>query len=143
MTLKQRWTDLIRLSVRSLNTWAALPQPGRMSVQPERQDGTMLVYKVTIPAVDKTAPNNADAVSQELTVEVDGALIGDPLSFTTDGGTTEVRITDGQACKLTLVILDDADPVNRSTPSTLEFVGKDTIAPSAPGAPTAELDHEE
>lgn len=97
----------------------------RISLQ--ESESMALVYSVTAGA-----PVDADVVSRELSVLVNGEAVGEPKSFsgsTTDLG--EVAVEQGAVVGLVLVDIDDAG--NRSQPAVVEFQATDTIAPAQPG----------
>lgn len=87
-----------------------------------------LTYIVSVgPVVD------ADVVSRELSVFVDGAETAREIrSYPADAtGLGTVLVTQGSAVVLKLVDVDDAG--NRSEPAVLEFTATDTLAPAVPG----------
>lgn len=131
--LKRKLLSLIRAIIRTLVTWAALPQPGRITVQLLREELNMLVYSAVLPT-----PTDADVVSQELTVDIDGV----PTTSTESvGATVTIKAPDNANVTLTLVNIDDAS--NRSEPRVQSFVATDTIAPAAPGEIAVTLTGEE
>lgn len=86
-----------------------------------------LVYSVSAGA-----PVDADVVSREFAVVVNG---GAPTTSTFIAATTslgEIKVDQGATVTLTLVDVDDAG--NRSQPATVEFVAQDTIPPAQPGS---------
>lgn len=87
----------------------------------------LLTYQVTV-----AAPVDADVVTRQLTVTVDGVSEGTRAfeGAATDLGTLEV-LQDSNVV-LTLVDVDDAG--NLSEPAVVNFVATDTLPPSAPGA---------
>lgn len=85
-----------------------------------------LVYAVTAGA-----PVDADVVTRELTVIVNGSQQKQAIF---DGSATDLgEITVEQDSEVTLTLVDIDDAGNRSSPATVDFKAFDTIAPSAPG----------
>ena len=87
----------------------------------------ILTYSISV-----AAPVDADVVSRELFVTVDG-VSKDKVEFSgsaTDLGTVDVP--EGASVQLSLVDVDDAG--NESVPASVDFVAADTLAPGQPGA---------
>lgn len=85
--------------------------------------------------VDVAPPVDADVVSRELTVSIDGAA----TVYTAEPGTAfnVFDAVQGSNVKLELVDIDDAG--NRSQPAVVEFVATDTLPPSTPVGFTVEV----
>lgn len=93
---------------------------------------SILTYSIVVDA-----PVDADVVSRELVVTVDG-VAQDPIVFggtTTDLGTVDVP--EGANVVLALTDIDDAG--NVSDPAVVDFVAADTLRPGQPGAFTVSL----
>ena len=99
-------------------------------------ESEMLVYSVTAgPAVD------SDVASRRLVVTVNGDVqsTAEHAADTTSFG--EIAVPQDANVVVSLVDIDDAG--NESQPSFFEFVAKDTIPPSQPGALGVTLVREE
>jgi hypothetical protein len=108
----------------------AMPDvPANLRVVQLRRDSmtNILTYSVSV-----AAPVDADVVSRELIVTVDG-VNQDTVEFSgtaTDLG--NIDVPEGASVQLSLVDVDDAG--NESVPATVDFVAADTLAPGQPGA---------
>lgn len=91
----------------------------------------MLVYQANLPALPSPL---GDIVTQRLSVTSNDVSVLEVDLDTSATVSPEFKVNQGETVKLSMVYVDDADPANVSAPSTQEFVARDTIAPSAPGA---------
>lgn len=108
--------------------------PANLRVVQTRRDSmaNILTYSISV-----AAPVDADVVSRELVVTVDG-VSRDSVEFSgtsTDLGSIDVP--EGASVQLSLVDVDDAG--NSSVPASVDFVAADTLAPGQPGAFTVSL----
>lgn len=108
--------------------------PANLRVVQTRRDSmaNILTYSISV-----AAPVDADVVSRELVVTVDG-VSRDSVEFSgtsTDLGSVDVP--EGASVQLSLVDVDDAG--NESVPAVVDFVAADTLAPGQPGAFTVSL----
>jgi hypothetical protein len=108
--------------------------PANLRVVQTRRDSmaNILTYSISV-----AAPVDADVVSRELVVTVDG-VSRDSVEFSgtsTDLGSIDVP--EGASVQLSLVDMDDAG--NASVPASVDFVAADTLAPGQPGAFTVSL----
>lgn len=102
------------------------PMPGPITITLVSEDGTMLVYDVTLPAAGA-----ADVVSRELTVTLgdgDATLIALPADCVLYPG---LRVEQDTPVSLSLEDVDDAG--NHSPARVLTFTAADTLAPPQPG----------
>jgi hypothetical protein len=86
----------------------------------------VLTYRVSV-----NAPVDADVVSRELTVTVNGveSTVVTAAGTATDLGSVDVP----QDSKVVLSLVDIDDAGNKSAPATVEFTALDTLAPAQPG----------
>lgn len=117
-----------------------LPDPGPISLSVYLEDGSMLVFKINLPALPDPA---GDIVSGELTVTIGDAA---PVVIPTTSGQAfvdELRGVQGSTVSASFAWVDDAN--NRSAhPSSIDgVVLNDTIPPSDPGALSLKVTREE
>ncbi len=117
-----------------------LPDPGPISLSVYLEDGSMLVFKINLPALPDPP---GDIVSGELTVTIGGAS---PVVIPTTSGQAvvdELRGNQGDSVTASFAWVDDAG--NRSVhPSSIDgLVLNDTIPPPDPGALSLEVTREE
>jgi hypothetical protein len=105
-----------------------LKKPGMVFLKVISQEGSMLSFKLSLPA-----PGAADVIKRTLVIKIGDA---DPVTKELAGDALETELFEGEqdtAVVGTLVDSDDATPPNSSDPSEFSFVLADTIAPPKPG----------
>lgn len=126
---------------RLLDRLSNLPDPDKISLLVTAEDGSMLTFKINLPAAP---PEPNDIVGGELTVVIGTA---DPVVLSTTKDQTVVeglQGNDGESVKASFAYLDDATPPNKSVhPSTIDVVLADTIPPADPGVLSLEVTGEE
>ena len=128
--LDRQHDTLLRIEA-LLRRFVSPPRPGSLLVTLLREDSDMLVYQANLPALPDPI---GDIVGQRFSVTANDITVLEVDLAVTDTVSPEFSVNDGDNVKLSLRYVDDATPPNLSEASTQEFVARDTIAPSAPGA---------
>lgn len=103
-----------------------VPKPGTVVIRLVKEDHGMLLYEAILPEM----PTGTDIVRQHFTVEAEG--VTEEQDLPADATTVQFRVNSDVSVTLSLTYIDDAG--NVSAPSTQQFMSKDTIPPTAPGA---------
>ncbi len=104
-----------------------LPRPGLFSITVTKEEGSMLLFDVGLPAVAESS----DVVGGTVVVTVDG-VAGEPVTFTREQTSLSgFKGNDNSAVSVSLTHTDDAG--NVSDPRVVEATLADTIKPPVPG----------